>query len=106
MIEGLAGKGGVFVRTPKLNLQDSRKRGKPVDKAYIAPVSPLVWLEIILGLYALLTATVLEPIIGWGIVPWMIIYALGFFYIAGLSLIQKRESNNKKLHNLAPEKSV
>ncbi len=61
VIEGLVGKGGVFVRTPKLNLQDFPKKGKAVDKAYIAPVSPLVWLEIILGLYAMLTATVLEP---------------------------------------------
>jgi hypothetical protein len=106
VFEGLAGKGGVFIRTPKLNLQDSLRRGKPVDKAYIAPVSPLVWLEIILGLYALLTAVVLAPTIGWGIVPWMLIYALGFFYIAGLSLLQKRESNSKKLRKLAPEKSI
>jgi cellulose synthase/poly-beta-1,6-N-acetylglucosamine synthase-like glycosyltransferase len=106
VIEGLFGKGGVFIRTPKLNLQDTQKQAKPVDKAYIAPVSNLVWLEIILGLYALLTAAVLEPSIGWGIVPWMMIYALGFFYVAGLSLIQTRESNSKKLHNLAPEKSV
>ncbi len=106
VIEGLAGKGGVFIRTPKLNLQDTLKRTKPVDKAYIAPVSPLVWLEIILGLYALLTASVLEPIIGWGVIPWMIVYALGFFYVAGLSLIQNRETSRKQLHNLAPEKSV
>ena len=106
VIEGLLGKGGVFIRTPKLNLQDTRKRTKPVDKAYITPVSPLVWLEIILGLYALLTAAVLAPLIGWGVIPWMIIYALGFFYVAGLSLIQNRESSRKKLHNLAPEKSV
>ncbi len=106
VVEGLFGKGGVFIRTPKLNLQDTQKRGKPVDKAYIAPASPLVWLEIILGLYALLTASVLAPLIGWGVIPWMIIYALGFFYVAGLNLIQKRESNTKKLHNLAPEKSV
>jgi fatty acid desaturase len=106
VIEGLFGKGGVFVRTPKLNLQDTRKRIKPVDKAYITPISSLVWLEIILGLYAMLTAVVLAPLIGWGIVPWMVIYALGFFYVAGLSLIQNRETTRKRLRNLAPEKSV
>ncbi|MBN2116592.1 MAG: hypothetical protein JW730_08480 [Anaerolineales bacterium] len=27
-------------------------------------------------------------VIGWGIVPWMLIYMPGFFYIAGLNLIQ------------------
>ena len=106
VIEGLFGKGGVFIRTPKLNLQDKEKRNKPVDKAYIAPVSPLVWLEIILGFYALLTGIVLAPIIGWGVVPWMIIYMLGFFYVAGLSLIQNRETSRKRLRKLAPEKSV
>jgi hypothetical protein len=31
---------------------------------------------------------VLAHYIGWGVVPWMIIYMLGFFYIAGLNLIQ------------------
>jgi hypothetical protein len=106
VIEGLAGTGGVFVRTPKLNLQDTKKRTKPVDKAYIAPVNPMVWLEIILGLYALLTAAVLAPLIGWGVVPWMVIYALGFFYVAGLNLLQRRETSSNKLHSLAPEKSV
>jgi fatty acid desaturase len=105
VVEGLLGKGGVFIRTPKLNLLDS-KRNKPVDKGYIAPVSPLVWLEIILGLYALLTGVVLAPLIGWGIIPWMVIYMLGFFYVAGLSLIQNRETSRKRLSNLAPEKSV
>jgi hypothetical protein len=41
-----------------------------------------------LGLYALLTIFVLTPDIGWGMVPWMLIYMIGYFYIAGLNLIQ------------------
>jgi cellulose synthase/poly-beta-1,6-N-acetylglucosamine synthase-like glycosyltransferase len=107
VLEGLFGKGGtVFIRTPKLNLQDTRKRNKSVDKAYIVPISPLVWVEFLLGIYALITGIVLTPIIGWGIIPWMIIYALGFFYVGGLSLIQNRESTRKQLPKLAPEKSV
>ncbi|MGB8980747.1 MAG: hypothetical protein WCC12_02620 [Anaerolineales bacterium] len=48
----------------------------------------MVWVEIMLGIYALVTGLVLEPYIGWGILPWMVIYMLGFFYIAGLNLIQ------------------
>ncbi|MGE5464738.1 MAG: cellulose synthase family protein [Syntrophothermus sp.] len=107
VLEGLFGKGGVvFIRTPKLNLQDTHKRNKPFDKAYIVPISPLVWVEFLLGIYALITGIVLTPVIGWGIVPWMVIYTLGFFYIGGLSLIQNRESTRKQLPNLAPEKSV
>jgi hypothetical protein len=58
----------------------------------VSPISPLVWIELLLGVYALITAIVLTPVIGWGILPWMIIYMLGFFYIAGMNLIQNRDS--------------
>jgi hypothetical protein len=48
----------------------------------------MVWVEIALGFYALITGLVLASIIGWGILPWMAIYTFGYFYIAGLNLIQ------------------
>ena len=88
VLEGLFSKGGAFIRTPKLNLNNQRKQKQKIDRAYVAPISSLVWIEIVLGLYALVTGIVLEPYMGWGIVPWMVIYMLGFFYIAGLNLIQ------------------
>jgi len=89
VIEGLFCKGGAFIRTPKLNLDNNRQR-KKVDRAYVAPLSSLVWVEIFLGVYALVTGFVLAPHIGWGMIPWMILNMLGFFYIAGLNLIQHR----------------
>jgi cellulose synthase/poly-beta-1,6-N-acetylglucosamine synthase-like glycosyltransferase len=88
VLEGLFSKGGAFIRTPKLNVNNKRQTRQKIDRAYIAPLSPMVWIEIVLGLYALVTGIVLAPYIGWGIVPWMVIYMLGFFYIAGLNLIQ------------------
>ena len=88
VLEGLMGKGGVFVRTPKLNLGNAPSQNKAIDHAYVPPISPLVWGEIGLGLYALLTGIVLARPVGWGIVPWMVIYTIGYFYIAGLNLIQ------------------
>ena len=88
VLEGLTGKAGDFVRTPKLNQSNSRKHSQTIDRSYLPPISPLVWAEIGLGLYALLTIFVLEPHDGWGIIPWMSIYILGYFYIAGLNLIQ------------------
>jgi cellulose synthase/poly-beta-1,6-N-acetylglucosamine synthase-like glycosyltransferase len=107
VIEGLLGKGGsVFVRTPKLNLNDARRHLRSVDKTYIAPLNPLVWVEFALGIYALITGIVLGSTIGWGIVPWMIIYMLGFFYIGGMSLAQNRDSAHKRIRELTPEKSV
>jgi cellulose synthase/poly-beta-1,6-N-acetylglucosamine synthase-like glycosyltransferase len=88
VLEGLFSKGGAFIRTPKLNVGNRRKGEPKVDRAYVSPLSSMVWIEIFLGIYALVTGLVLAPYIGWGIIPWMVIYMLGFFYIAGLNLIQ------------------
>jgi hypothetical protein len=88
VMEGLMGKGGNFVRTPKLNLDNNHEKHKAIDRAYLQPISPLVWGEIALGFYALLTGYILAGYVGWGIIPWMMIYVVGYFYIAGLNLIQ------------------
>lgn len=88
VFEGLISKGGSFVRTPKLNLNNNHKQHRVIDRAYRPPISRLVWGEIALGLYALLTIILLKPYVGWGIIPWMTIYVLGYFYVAGLNLVQ------------------
>ena len=101
VFEGLLGRGGVFVRTPKLNQMNTRQPHKTIDRDYQPPVSPLVWAEIGLGFYALYTITILYPLFGWSVMPWMMIYALGFFYIAGLNLLQhnsrQSESPNRRV---------
>lgn len=89
VLEGLFSKGGAFIRTPKLNLVNKNQR-KKIDLTYVPPLSGMVWAEIALGVYALITGIVLASYIGWGMLPWMILYMLGFFYIAGLNLIQHR----------------
>ncbi len=88
VIEGLTGKVGAFVRTPKLNQGNNRKTPQKIDRAYLPPISPVVWGEIALGFYALISIFILAPQIGWGIAPWLLIYMVGYFYIAGLNLIQ------------------
>jgi hypothetical protein len=89
VLEGLFSKGGAFIRTPKLNMGNKpQQKQQNIDRSYVAPLSAMVWVEIILGLYALLTGIVLVPYLGWSILFWMVIYMLGFFYIAGLNLIQ------------------
>jgi cellulose synthase/poly-beta-1,6-N-acetylglucosamine synthase-like glycosyltransferase len=93
VLEGLFGKGhAVFVRTPKLNLNNASTDKKNFDRSYVSPISPLIWFEILLGIYALVTGLILTPIIGWGMLPWMLLYMLGFFYIAGMNLMQNRNS--------------
>jgi len=97
VLQGLTKKGGAFVRTPKLNLDNKRKQIKEIEHRYLPPISPLVWIEIGLGIYALITGIVLQPHIGWGIVPWMFLYMLGYFYIAGLNLIQHTPIRNQRV---------
>lgn len=88
VLQGLTKMGGDFIRTPKLNLGNRLKELKNIDRKYLPSVSPVVWGEIALGIYAMITILVLTPYIGWGIAPWMMIYVIGYFYIAGLNLIQ------------------
>jgi cellulose synthase/poly-beta-1,6-N-acetylglucosamine synthase-like glycosyltransferase len=88
VLEGLFSKGGAFIRTPKLNINNNRQKKQKIDRSYIAPISSMVWIEIALGVYALVTGIVLSNYIGWSVLPWMVLYMLGFFYIAGLNLIQ------------------
>ena len=98
VLQGLTGTGSsVFVRTPKLNQDDLRRNRKTIDLSYLPPVSPLVWGEIGLGLYALTTIVMLYPYVGWGIVPWMTIYVLGYFYIAGLNLVQHMPREQRRI---------
>lgn len=90
VLDGLFSKGGAFIRTPKLNVGNRPKLKRTVDRAYLAPLNAMVWVELVLGLYALVTGIVLMPYLGWSILFWMVVYMLGFFYIAGLNLIQHR----------------
>ena len=96
VLQGLTKMGGAFVRTPKLNLGNGHEE-KSIDLGYIPPISQMVWVEIALGIYALITGIVLQPTIGWGIVPWMILYMLGYFYIAGLNFIQHMPVKDKRM---------
>ena len=50
-----------------------------------------------LAIYALFTGIVLQPSMGWGVVLWMVLYMLGYFYIAGLNLIQHMPVKDKDM---------
>jgi cellulose synthase/poly-beta-1,6-N-acetylglucosamine synthase-like glycosyltransferase len=94
VLQGLTKKGGAFIRTPKLNLGNGLKKLRGIDRKYLPPISPFVWGEIALGVYALLTIVILTPHLGWSIAPWMMIYTIGYFYIAGLNLLQHLPNAN------------
>ncbi len=97
VLQGLTGTGsGHFVRTPKLN-QGNFQLHRVFDEAYLEPVSPMVWAELALGIYALYTGLTLAPYVGWELLPWMLIYTLGYFYIGGLNLLQHAPQTLKRV---------
>ncbi len=87
VLDGLFGsQRGEFTRTPKFNLLDRKENW--AASSYAIPVSPMVWAELALGLYALLSSILLGGRIGWQVALYLLIYTAGYFYVAGLNLTQ------------------
>lgn len=84
---------GTFTRTPKFNIQTRQDRWS--GSSYRVGISPMVWGELALGLYALISALILGSAVGWGPTPWLLIYMSGNFYIAGMNLIQTWQTNHE-----------
>jgi cellulose synthase/poly-beta-1,6-N-acetylglucosamine synthase-like glycosyltransferase len=104
VIEGMTGKkAGDWVVTPKMNLSDVSRKNKSTPRTEWKPFSKLVWVEIFLALYAFVVLLVLTPSLGWGMIPWMALYILGYLYIAGLNVIQHRPGTFRKKKNIKKE---
>jgi cellulose synthase/poly-beta-1,6-N-acetylglucosamine synthase-like glycosyltransferase len=88
ILDGMFSKStGTFARTPKLNMMGySRKK---IDRSYQVKISPMVLGEIILALYALLSVYLLYPTLRLGGVFWLLLYAIGYLYIAFLNIFQE-----------------
>lgn len=84
--EALLGRGSAFRRTPKSGLKGGD--GSWADNAYALPRNPVVWGEIALAGYALVSLCLLWPRHSWAVAPWLFIYATGYLFVAGLSLLQ------------------
>ena len=82
----LSNKVGTFVRTPKYN---DFGKGRVEDRTgYTFQVSPMVWVELLFSLIAFWGVYLLYPKLGWSIVPWMLLYAFGYAFIALFNLSQ------------------
>jgi len=90
VFEGLFGKKrGTFVRTPKYSLTNEKSR---IEKSfYSITISPMIWGEIFLIAYSLLTIFVLTPVIGWETIPCVLIYTAGYGYMVLMNLWQSIE---------------
>lgn len=79
-------KTGTFVRTPKFNIVN--QKDKFTKSQYTMKVNWMVWGELALAAYSVVSMVILYPYIGIGIVPCLLIYTLGYAYMAGLNLLQ------------------
>ncbi len=86
VIEGLVGDGGKFERTPKFDLGNGT--GAWISGRYAPRHSAMVWGELALAAYAMVTVVVLWSSDTWTTVPWMMAYAAGYLFVAGLTLLQ------------------
>ena len=94
-IAGLFQNGGVFERTPKLNLRNGQKI--QTRSNYWLPVSPMVWGEIAMGIYNLVTLWALyRTPVGISLCPYLIFCALGFFMMAYWSIQDRWKQSNLK----------
>ncbi len=90
---------GTFIRTPKYN---DFGKGRVEDRVgYSFQVSPMVWVELFFSLIALTGAYLLYQKMGWGIVPWMMLYVFGYAFIALFNLSQGIRYSRRKPRKIA-----
>lgn len=85
--EALTGRGSrEFKRTPKFAVTGRSLQWQ--RSAYTLPHDPAAWIELLLALYALgLLGWVISQGIWW-LIFWMLLYAAGYSYVAGLAFVQ------------------
>jgi len=84
VLRALAGSSRGFQRTPKYALRTNQDTW--VGSTYAGEAGVSVWGELVLALYSLALLSV--PNVHWGLVPWLLVYAGGFAYVAGVSIYQ------------------
>jgi cellulose synthase/poly-beta-1,6-N-acetylglucosamine synthase-like glycosyltransferase len=100
VVSGIFTKGGVFNRTPKFNIRNQKDQW--AANKYALPTNPVVWGELILGLYALFTVYWLWGTLpGRAIAPGMIYYAVSYLFVAFMSFSQswKLHQHQSQLNN-------
>jgi hypothetical protein len=57
-----------------------------VNTCYALSVDPLIWGELAIAAYAL--SLIVLRVVSWGLVPWLLLYAAGFLYVAATGFFQ------------------
>jgi cellulose synthase/poly-beta-1,6-N-acetylglucosamine synthase-like glycosyltransferase len=79
-------KGGTFKRTPKFAI--NRSNDKWEHSSYALPNDPWVWVEVMIGLFAIFSLILSVTRGYWGMVPWMAAYSLSYGFVITTTLVQ------------------
>jgi hypothetical protein len=93
MARAFLGGGGEFQRTPKFAVRGSQERWE--NSAYALRCSPLVRWELLLAVFALLSAWLTAGRSVSALSVWLLIYALGYGFVAALSLGQALQARHR-----------
>nr|MBN1230221.1 glycosyltransferase [Anaerolineae bacterium] len=93
VVRGLTRNNLAFKRTPKFHVQESKSGW--LSSSYTLPVSFTTWLELLLAVYSLIVGILSISRLP-ALTPFMLLYAAGFVYVAGLSLWQERRGRRAR----------
>jgi cellulose synthase/poly-beta-1,6-N-acetylglucosamine synthase-like glycosyltransferase len=93
VFSGLFGGGASFRRTPKFNLRAKQDRWE--HKRYQLPLEAITFVELGLSLYTCWALVLGVLAHAWGVIPFLLLYVLGYSYVGGLSLWQHWRSRLK-----------
>lgn len=96
----LLGQQGEFQRTPKFDIRDHG--GHWHGSAYALHCSPLVAYELVLALFSLLAAALAVGKGNCFLALWLVVYGLGYIYVAGASFVQGIQ---RRCNGLYPRRS-
>jgi hypothetical protein len=85
VISGASKKGGVFLRTARVD----PRIGREIDKKKKRILNLFIIGEIAMGVYLYTTVYGLWSFIGPALAPWLLSTGAGFFFVASYSLIQR-----------------
>ena len=86
ILEAILGIQSAFQRTPKFRIEG--QVGEWRDRRYVLPTGSMVWGEIMLTVYSLLTVIVALERGQVHVVPFLLLYVFGFAYVSIVGLAQ------------------
>ena len=89
ILSGFSSNSGVFERTPKYNIQDSKENW--AKNSYSLPISPITAFELLMGIYLVVASYFMYQDFNLAFPIWQIISASSFFMVSGASMIQSME---------------